>query len=312
MRRPFLMLTLLLGCSDYGRTDDTGGGTTGPVTTGTRGVWAWQDSGDSYGTLAVVGDTAAEEAMVLDLVDWGVDRVYGSYGNRPVTEPAVIAAWNQRLHDAGIESHVLMGDPAWISSREWAGMEEKIQQRLLEFNAALTDPTEHFDGLHLDIEPQAGAYWDTATESDKLAYLGLLEETYEFADGVMTAGSGATLPIAADLPVWFDNLPPALGGAGQVGWESAAQRDAWFVDIGDHLASISMMAYEDDSETSIASKVSVELSLFPGELRVGLNEEVGTTWSVIGDMFAMADTLETAGYPVDLHSFSAIRGELPP
>lgn len=292
--------------------DDTGGGGVRcGVTSGTRGVWAWRDAGDPHGTDAVVGDPAAEDAMVADLIAWDVDRVYGSYGDRAGTEPEAIAAWNLKLHAAGIESHVLMGDPAWISSREWASMESLILTRLVDFNASRGDPAERFDGLHLDIEPHADATWSAGTESDRHQYLWLLADTYAFAAGVLASGSGAGLPIGADLPVWYDKLPPGLGGTGQVGWPSVGDRDAWFGDVGAHVDRLSMMAYETSDDATILARVADETALFPGEVRVGLNEEVGTTWATIDDLFTMADTLEGAGRVVDLHSYSHIRAALP-
>ena len=299
------------GGDDTGGDDTWDGGVRCGVTSGTRGVWAWRDAGDPYGTDAVVGDTAAEDAMVADLIAWDVDRVYGSYGDRAVTEPEVIADWNVKLHAAGIESHVLMGDPAWISSREWASMESRILTRLVDYNESRTDPAERFDGLHLDIEPHTVSTWTGGTEADRYQYLLLLAHTYSFADGVIESGSGAGLPIGADLPVWYDKLPASLGGTGQVGWPTAADRDAWFVGIGAHVDRISMMAYESDDDATILARVADETALFPGEVRVGLNEEVGTTWPAIADMFTMADTLEGAGRVVDLHSYSHIRAELP-
>ncbi len=302
-----MLIFLLSSCVVLEKLDDliTADTGTAPVAQ-TRGIWAWRDAGDPNGTDAVVGDVAAEIDMVDTLVSWGVVRVYGSYGNRPVSEPAVIGAWNKRLHEAGIESHVLLGDPSWYSSREWGNMEVKIQDRLLDFNDGRSDPDERFDGLHLDIEPQADAAWDLADEATKYAYLDLLRYAYDDAASTV-AGSG--LSIAADLPVWFDKLPPALGGTGSIGWPSAAERDDWFAGLA--LDSISMMAYERDDDAVIISDVSGEEGLFPGELRVGLNEEVGTTWADIDEMFAMAETLEAQGYAVDLHAYSDIRALLP-
>ncbi|MDP2307509.1 MAG: hypothetical protein Q8P18_15890 [Pseudomonadota bacterium] len=296
--------------SDTADTADSGAPT--GVTAGTRGVWAWRDSGDPNGTDAVVGDIAAEEAMVNTLIDWGVDRVYGAYGDRATTEPAVIAAWNTRLHTAGIESHVLVGEAAWISSREWSGMQEKIDERLVFFNAGTSDPAEAFDGLHLDIEPQGASDWSTISDTDRALRLGQLADTYHSARGSLDGGSGAALPVGADLPVWFDNLPASLGGTGSIGWGAAADRDAWFTGIGTDVASVSMMAYERDTDALIVSAVAGEAALFPGELRVGLNEEVGTTWATIDELFDMAETLEGLGYTVDLHSYAEIRGQLPP
>lgn len=297
------------GGEDTASPDDTGSAPS--TTSGTRGIWAWRDAGDPYGTDAVVGDPAAEEAMVADLIAWDVAVVYGSYGDRPSTEPEVIAAWNARLHEAGIDSHVLMGDPAWISSREWAAMEEKFMDRLVDFNDSRADPLERFDGLHLDIEPQAAADWSGLSESDKQVRLMLLAETYEFARTSMDATSGASLPMGADLAVWFDNLPPGLGGTGSVGWTSSTERDTWFTDLDGWLASASMMAYERETEALIVGSVATEAGLYGGELRVGLNEEVGTTWATIDDMFDMADDLEVSGHFVDLHSYSKIRALVP-
>ncbi|MFT4975161.1 MAG: hypothetical protein ACI8S6_001048 [Myxococcota bacterium] len=275
---------------------------------GTRGVWAWRDAGDPNGTDAVVGVSAAEDDMIAALTDWGVVRVYGSYGDRAATEPTVIAAWNAKLHQAGIESHVLVGDPDWISSREWAYMETVIQARLLDFNAAQADPLDRFDGLHLDIEPQGGSYWDAAGETDRFTYLQLLAETYDQVRIVVDV-SDPSLPIRADLPVWFDKLPASLGGTGSIGWPATTDRDTWFSTL--NVDGISMMAYERDSDTSITGAITDEETLFPGELRIGLNEEVGTTWADIDEMFTMATTLETQGYAVDLHSYSKIRAYLP-
>jgi hypothetical protein len=296
--------------ADSGDTADSRDtGTPGP--TGTRGVWAWRDSGDPHGTDAVVGDAAAEADMLAHLQDWGVDRVYGSYGDRAATEPNAIAAWNAQLHAAGIQSFVLMGDPAWTSSREWAFMESLIQARLIQFNESRTDPTERFDGLHLDIEPHAASAWSSYSEADKYAQLTLLDDAYAHAHGVIEASSQAGLELHADLPVWFDNLPAALGGTGSVGWPSAADRDAWFSGIHADIDRLSMMAYEMDDDTVILSRTDTETGLFGGEVRLGLNEEVGTTWATIQEMFDMAETLELGGRTVDLHSYSKVRALVP-
>lgn len=295
------------GGGDSGTADSGGGDGGSSVTLGTRGVWAWRDEGDPHGTDAVVGDAALEAAAIQTLIDWGVDRVYGSYGDRAQTEPDVIASWNLQLHAAGIESHVLMGDPAWVSSREWSNMLSKVDSRLIAFNDSRTVDAERFDGLHLDIEPQGADDWSDLSDTDRYWRLFLLDETYAEARGAMDAGSGVALPIGADLPVWFDNLPSTLGGDGSIGWESEAARDAWFTGLGASLSSISLMAYERETDALIIDAVATEASLFPGEVRVGLNEEVGTTWPDIAALFTMAGTLEGAGYVVDLHAYGPIR-----
>ncbi len=276
-----------------------------------RGIWAWRDRDSPYGTEAIVGDVEAETAMIADLTAWGVDRVYGTYSDRPSSEPAVIAAWNTRLHEAGIQSYALMGDPAWISPDEWDAMDTRIQDRLLLFNAAQEDAATQFDGLHLDIEPHAADDWRTISETQRYDRLMLLLDTYLHARGLVDASETPSLPIAADLPVWYDRLPESLGGEGSVGWPTETDRNAWFGTIGGALTSVSLMAYELNVEADILDRVSNETAMFSGESRIALNEEVGTTWTDINEMFTMAETLEAGGRAVDLHSYARIKAQLP-
>lgn len=275
-----------------------------------RGVWAWRDAAEPWGTDRVVGDPATEAAAVAELVAWGVDRVYGAYGDRPVTEPEVIAAWNARLAAAGIASHALLGDPAWIDEAEWPRIADLVGAWVVDFNAGRTDPAERFVGVHLDIEPQAASDWAAASDAERHRRVEALAATFAFARATLDAGDGAGLALWADLPVWFDELPPALGGSGTVGWPSEAARDAWFRGLADDLEGVTLLAYERGTLSLIGSAVAGEARLFPGEVRVGLDVTVGDTWEDAAALFAMAEALEAEGHAVDLHSFAHIQADL--
>ena len=83
-----------------------------------HGVWFWgsttlpDSSSSPYGSTVVVGDVAKENDLIIFFDYHDVKRVYGSYQNRPVSEPAVIAAWNGKLDAAGIQSQLLIDGDA--------------------------------------------------------------------------------------------------------------------------------------------------------------------------------------------------------
>ena len=71
-----------------------------------RGVWFWKSTGNPYGSAAIVGVSALENQTIAFFSAQSIRRVYGSYGTRSISEPAVIAAWNAKLDAAGIEASV--------------------------------------------------------------------------------------------------------------------------------------------------------------------------------------------------------------
>ena len=265
-----------------------------------RGVWHWRRSSDPAGTLQVVGNGTQEAAARAEFSALDITHHYGDYVSRPVSEPAVIGAWVASLHTAGSTATVLLGDPLWIDPNEHAFMLGLIDQRLLNYNAARPS-NEQFDGIHLDIEPQADATWASATAEDKRLRVLALYESLRVVREHLDNNGGSGLTIFADLPVWFDNLPPALGGTGTIGWESEAERVAWYATL--PVDGISMMAYQRSSLGSIVGGVETEDRLFRGELRVGIEQD-GYTFADNTAFFGMADQLEAAGYVVDLHAYS--------
>jgi hypothetical protein len=84
----------------------------------------------------------------------------------------------------------LCGDPSWAQTPGVAGAWAR------EVNA-----TNMFAGLHLDIEPHALPAWQTKRES--------------LAEGLLKAlravKSGVRLPVAADIPYWYNTVPAGDG-----------------------------------------------------------------------------------------------------
>lgn len=252
-----------------------------------RGVWFWASSSSTYGSYNVVGSPTEENDTLAFFNHWGIKRVYGSYQARPITEPSVIAAWNTKLNAAGIESQFLMSENTWIYPTNRTSFLRKISDRLIDFNSGRIS-AEQFDGLHLDIEPQALEEWSTGTDSEKRDLLNLLRDTYADVRAHFVTNGLADFPIYADLPVWFDNLE-------SIGWTNAAERDAWFAAISTNLTGVSLMPFDRTSFSSIDNGVTWErVNMTNAYVRTGLESDIGAsdTWSTSFDFHAMLETLE--------------------
>gem|GEM_PF-1202678 len=272
-----------------------------------RGVWFWQDAGNPYGAANIVGNAGLENQTVTFLTSKSVKRVYGSYGTQPVTSPSVSAAWNAKLNAAGIQSQFLMSETTSIFPSNHPALLTKISLRVLDFNSApgRTAP-EKFDGLHLDIEPQALPNWSALTSSEKRDHLWLLRDTYAVIRQHLITQGVPTFPVYADLPVWFDRLP---GDGGQIGWTNAADRNQWFTNIAASLTGYTLMAFDQPAFSAISNSVSWELTNgISTQVRVAIEADVGVTntWTNLPAFNAMLETLETAYGPthaVDIQSY---------
>lgn len=272
-----------------------------------RAVWFWQDSSSPYGAANIVGTNALENQTIAFLSSKMVKRVYGSYGQQPVTAPTVIATWNAKLQAAGIQSQFLMSENTWIFPTNHADFLTKISQRVIDFNNAPGRTTaQKFDGIHLDIEPQALPEWSGLSATGKRDYLFLLRDTYAAVRQHLTNEGVPSFPLFADLPVWFDNLPV---DGGSIGWTGAAQRDQWFADISVSLTGFTLMAFDRTTFSSISNGVAWERANVTGaDVRVGLEADIGAglTWPTLPDFNAILETVEAAWGPgdaVDIQSY---------
>jgi hypothetical protein len=279
-----------------------------------RGVWFWRDTGNPCGAATIVGNATTENATITFLTANGIKHVYGSYEDRPVSEPAVISTWNTKLHTAGIQSQFLMSENTWILTANRPALLALITQRLINFNNTPgRTAVQKFDGLHLDIEPQGLPDWTTATPAQKRSYLTDLQDTYTAVRAHLTAAGMTSFPIHADLPVWFDNL---ITDGGSVGWLDATDRDTWFADIATTLTGISLMPFDRLTFSSINHGVTWERANITGAVvRCGIEADIGTgkTWPTVPNFKAMIETMETAYTPagaVDIQSYRKWREAL--
>lgn len=253
-----------------------------------RSVWFWASPSSLYGSASIVGNPV-RETQTIDFFNGNhIKHVYGSYQNRPVSEPGAIAAWNAKLDAAGIESQFLMSENTWIFPSNHIGFLEKITDRVINFNAG-HPAAERFDGLHLDIEPQGLPEWSALSLAQQRDYLNLLRDTYAAVRTHFNTNGLPAFPIHADLPVWFDNLE-------SIGWTDAAERDVWFAAISTNLTGISLMPFDRNTFGNIDNGVGWErANITNASVRIGLESDIGAgaTWPTSLDFDAMMETLET-------------------
>lgn len=280
-----------------------------------RGTWFWGDSESVWGSIEVVGDPVQEDLAIAHMLDHDIHRVYGSYQNRPVSEPGVIAAWNHELDDHGIDSCLLLSGAQWVCDS--TGLLEDIQERLVDFHAAFPDPADRFDALHLDVEPQAldgddpscPHDWGALTVVEKRDLLEQLVGVFDDVRDELDASGEGSLAVYVDVPAWYDNV-----STGSFNWGTEEARDLWFDDLAGPVDGISIMAFCREDEPTVTDGIAWELTGFDGEVRAGLaaTHLVGAgleceTWVDVAAMLAVAEDVETVHGPsigVDIQSFS--------
>ena len=281
-----------------------------------RGLWFWGegDSGSMWGSEYIVGTPAQENATIAFFNAQSIKRVYGSYGVRPFSEDSVIAAWNVKLHAAGIQSQSLMSGTTTVYPAGQANLLTNITVRLLNFNNAIgRTAAEKFDALHLDIEPHQLPEWDTGTPADKRNLLLLLRDTFVAVRAHFVAAGLPSFPVYADIPVTWEKLP--MDG-GSIGWLSAADRNQWYVDIGVPLTGVTLMAFYRSTFSNIDGSVAWERANTPGAVvRTGVAVDIGPglTWTSVPDFNNILSATEAAYGPagaVDIESYREWRETL--
>ena len=277
---------------------------------GSRGVWFWSSEGSPYGSLNIVGDTAAESATLAAFDAWGIGLVRGAYGDLPSTAPLLVAAWNVRLHNTGRLSELLLSGSSWVYPDLRADLWERVDRCLVSFQPSV-EAAGRFDALHVDIEPQALAEWDSEDLAGNRERLSLLLDTLQETRQYLDDHGLADVPLLADVPVWWDDLPPSLGARGSVGWESVEDRDAWFDGLFSTVSGVTLMAYDRPVFSDIALGVDWEWDHYPGQVRVGLEVDIPDTWPDLDGWRAAAEAVEEVygpGAGSDIQSWELIMG----
>lgn len=266
-----------------------------------RGVWFWGSTtlptgaASSHGSADVVGDGPEEDAAIAFMLSYGIKRVFGSYQNRPVSEPAVIAAWNAKLDAAGIESQLLLDGNAVNDPVYMADIQAKVTNRLITFNTTVApDEASRFDALHLDLEPQQLNLWKTDTVgTDKRALLTDLADAYAAIRTQLDTAGLTTTPIHADINFSWDKLPT---DGGSVAWADPTDRDTWYAGIGDDLAGITVMTFSKDNAPDLATATAFERGgVFPGSVVVGMQPRtgIGELWPNHSAFYGVMTQLES-------------------
>ncbi len=253
-----------------------------------RGMKMWKaesqvDPYHDWGTNQVVGSATKEQEVVQDFVYNNIKRLYASY-NKTESE---IAAWNQRLHNASIESYLTIGDSSYdtgILPGQNGIILDAIDTQLLNFNNGPgRTPGQQFDGIRLNLEPQRMTNeWDNGTAQEKRNLLGNLLDAYNAVRDHLDANNGSSLKIYADIGHYFDKMPAPDPANGQVGWASEADRDQWFAEVSQVLDTVIIMAYglrvssiESTTEYERGALPNAELALNVKDIvSVGTGEDV--------------------------------------
>ena len=306
---------------------DTGpdtGADAGCVDPAERGAWMYRHPGNNLGTDHIVGDAAEETAAIANLQADQITRVYGNYGERPVDDTAAVASWNAQLEAAGIESQLLIGDGDDIFPGCRDEMIQRVQARLIDFNASVT-ASEQFDALHLDIEPQQykqgtawptttscglrvmdWPYWDDLDTAGRAERYEMLRQTFLDVRAHLDANGHASTPIYVDLAPWIDT-------SSNFDWSATPVVDGadWLAQVAGEVSGMTFMTYERDSASAIDAAVTGESSLST-QLRVSVSAKERaplsstTTWSDLNAMWAVVDDLESThcgARPVDLFNY---------
>lgn len=172
-------------------------------------LWAW-----SWDSSAELADLATAD---------GISRVYlycqGGF-DHDVRE--TIAA----LGAAGVEVEALGGETRWATTQR-ADMLRFVRAAVRYQRGALAGA--RLTGIHLDVEPYGLPAWDR----DQRAVAGSLTRAMEAAER-----AARSLPLAADIPFWFDEIP--TGGGASLAEQMIRRTDA-----------ITVMAYRDQGSDVI-------------------------------------------------------------
>lgn len=233
-----------------------------------------------YGVNNILGNAALENDVIAFLKLHRVNRVYGSFGNKPdpawppATDHPKVAAWNEKLACVRIQSQLLLEAISVSAVDDTTDILDKITRRFIDFNdlyAAESD--KQFKALHLDIEPQQTPPYSGGSAADKRAVLDDLFDTYAAIRAHLDANSYPGTPIYADIPFTWDKIP------GSIGWADPADRDAWFTSLTTVLDGITIMTFSKDTAPELDVATAYErgsvLPVLDGFARIAIQPKVG-------------------------------------
>lgn len=275
-----------------------------------RGSWWYRHpgAGDLFGIEEVFQGTGSlTTTQVADAaVTCGLTRLYGSYGPMTGTPSAnQVAAFNVELHDRGIRSSFLFSDSSYLTNP--SSLYAAVTDRVVNFNAARSDVNEHFDAVHLDVEPVDFPACKQAS-LDPAACHGVVEEWRFLVADVREILAGAEPPIEleVDMHEWLDVTP-----GGRVGWPAdptpEAARDDFFVGLDVSPQHFTVMTYDHTTPADVWNALAYEEAELTKEVRAGLNLDAATSFPDVPSLLAGAVGVEVGyGVDTDLHDLNQI------
>ncbi|HEX8521902.1 MAG TPA: hypothetical protein VF669_06560 [Tepidisphaeraceae bacterium] len=269
-----------------------------------RGTWFYYIASEPNGAANIVGNPQKEDDAIAFMNQWEIKRLYGSYSTLTTSNPQAMAKWNKKLAQAGIKSYVEISGATQAFPSNRSALLSTVDTRLVNFNAARSDPQEKFVGIEMDIEPWTTTEWRNSTTVQRQSMLFDLRNA--FSD-VRTRASNAGLAdakLSAALPIFFDTTATIAWGPGEV--------DQWFTDIGKSLNEISVMPYDTADVSTIMRRSSYELEKFPGTTFIALRTRLDLEWSSMQQFTDAMNQIEAqTGRGIDIENYYRLRASVP-
>ncbi len=195
-------------------------------------TWLWHTEQIIHNTDQIINFLLKNNVKYLYLqVDYALDL-------------DVYKAFIKKASANGIDVHALEGAPDWVSDRG-GDKQQMFFDWLTEYQETALEE-EKFTGIHLDVEP----YLQEQYHINRNA---VLENYQDFLMHALGQSEGLALPLAIDIPFWFDEVSyDTKYGSGIL-----AQ---WIIS---RVKNITIMAYRDSAldNNGIIQLVSTEIEL---------------------------------------------------
>ena len=152
----------------------------------TRATWLWNP-------WMFVEDEAAVLAF-LETKD--VNKVYVQI-DRDIPK-TTYRSFVTQAHARGIAVFALDGAPSWVAPKGFTNQNQLMNWLGNYQNGSLAQA--RFDGIHLDVEPYLYSGWNSNRAATVKSYQSLLQRA-------ATSSAQLNLPLEADMPFWFDEIP---------------------------------------------------------------------------------------------------------
>ena len=174
-----------------------------PQTKPDRGLWVWE-------TAPLLREAGERQTFFEFCEAHGISIVamqiatHGKGADRKLDARAEWTALITEAHRRRMRVHALDGDPKFARAAQH-GTVLSIVNAVVAYNASVA-PAARFDGMHLDIEPQALPEWKDPNTREPL-----LAEFLEINQGAAARARAAGLLYGVDIPFWW-HVPDDVTG----------------------------------------------------------------------------------------------------